>query len=104
MIWGTHMYTSGALGPDQDVAREVLSPVSCCCHSGEGAEPWLEVEKTMVLALPNVDGTLLSFAPFAEFTVTLVPGDTQTQLPTQLTRPPNKLLSLKLWSCSLLRR
>ena len=24
------MYTSGALGPDQDVAREASSPVSCC--------------------------------------------------------------------------
>ena len=39
MIWGTHVHTSGALGPGRDVAREALSPVSCCCHCGEGAEP-----------------------------------------------------------------
>lgn len=73
------------------------------CHHGEAAKPWLEVEETVVSALPKVDGTLLSFALSAELTVTLAAGDTRTQLPTQLTRPPSKLLSLQLWSCSTSR-
>ena len=38
----------------------------------------------------------LSFALFAELTMTVAPGDTCTQLPTQPTRPPSKLLSLQV--------
>lgn len=64
MIWGTHMYTSGVLGPDQDVAREVSSPVSCLCHHGEATEPWLEVEETVVSSTSKGGWDLAFLCPF----------------------------------------
>lgn len=92
----SHVYQWGA-GPRPGCGPGGVEPgLLLLCHYGEGAEPWLEVEKTVVSALPKVDGTLLSFALFAELTVTVTPGDTWTQLPTQPTRPPSKLLSLQV--------
>ena len=96
----SHVYQWGT-GPRPGCGPGGVEPcLLLLCHYGEGAEPGLEVEKAVVSALTKVGGTLLSFALFAEPTVTVAPGDSRTQLPTQPARPPSKLLSLQLRSCS----